>query len=269
VWINGGVDQRNFGKVRLVVKQARAGNWLFGGVGALLAATVVVGFSSLGGLHAAERATAAPAPAVDNSLAPGPLQTAVLSGGCFWGTQGVFEHVKGVRQVLAGYSGGQASTASYASVSTGSTGHAESIRVIFDPAVVSYGEILRVFFSVAHDPTQLNRQGPDEGTQYRSSIFFGDPTQQKIATAYIAQLDQAHVFPRPVVTRVDPLKGFYPAEGYHQDYLFHNPTQPYIAYNDLPKIANLKRVFPDVYQEKPVLTRDNNVTGEVAASIGK
>jgi peptide-methionine (S)-S-oxide reductase len=251
------------------VKQARAGNWVFGGVGALLATTLVVGFLSLGGLHAAERATAAPAPAVDNSLAPGPLQTAVLSGGCFWGTQGVFEHVKGVRQVLAGYSGGQASTASYASVSTGNTGHAESIRVIFDPAVVSYGEILRVFFSVAHDPTQLNRQGPDEGTQYRSSIFFGDPTQQKIATAYIAQLDQAKVFPRPVVTRVDPLKGFYPAEGYHQDYLFHNPNQPYIAYNDLPKIANLKRVFPDVYQEKPVLTRDNNVTGEVAASLGK
>jgi peptide-methionine (S)-S-oxide reductase len=255
--------------VRLVVKQARSGNWLFGGVGALLATTLVVGFTSLGGLHAAERATAVPTPGVDNSLAPGPLQTAVLSGGCFWGTQGVFEHVKGVRQVLAGYSGGAATTASYASVSTGNTGHAESIRVIFDPAVVSYGEILRVFFSVAHDPTQLNRQGPDEGTQYRSSIFFGDPTQQKIATAYIAQLDQAHVFARPVVTRVDALKGFYPAEGYHQDYLYHNPTQPYIVYNDLPKIENLKKVFPDVYQVKPVLTRDNNVTGEVAASIGK
>jgi peptide-methionine (S)-S-oxide reductase len=235
----------------------------------MLATTLVVGFLSLGGLHAAERATAAPAPAVDNSLASGPLQTAVLSGGCFWGTQGVFEHVKGVRQVLAGYSGGQASTASYATVSTGTTGHAESIRVIFDPAVVSYGEILRVFFSVAHDPTQLNRQGPDEGTQYRSSIFFGDPLQQKIAAAYITQLDQAHVFARPVVTRVDPLKGFYPAEGYHQDYLFHNPHQPYIAYNDMPKIENLKRVFPDVYQEKPVLTRDNNVTGEVAATSGK
>jgi peptide-methionine (S)-S-oxide reductase len=252
------------------VKQTRTGNWLFGGVGAVLATTLVVGFLGLGGLHAAERATVVPAPAVDNSLAAGPLQTAVLSGGCFWGTQGVFEHVKGVRQVLAGYSGGQASTASYETVSTGTTGHAESIRVIFDPAVVSYGEILRVFFSVAHDPTQLNRQGPDEGTQYRSSVFFADPTQQKIATSYIAQLDQAHVFSRPVVTRVDALKGFYPAEGYHQDYLFRNPHQPYIAYNDLPKIENLKRVFPDVYQDKPVLTRDNNVTtGEVAATIGK
>ena len=251
------------------MKQARAGNWLFGGVGAVLATTLVVGFLSLGGLHAAERATAVPAPGVDNSLASGPLQTAVLSGGCFWGTQGVFEHVKGVRQVLAGYSGGAASTASYETVSTGTTGHAESIRVIFDPAVVSYGEILRVFFSVAHDPTQLNRQGPDEGTQYRSSIFFADPMQQKIATAYIAQLDQAHVFARPVVTRVDPLKGFYPAEGYHQDYLVRNPHQPYIVYNDLPKVENLKRVFPDIYLDKPVLTRDNNVTGEVAATIAK
>lgn len=251
------------------MKQARAGNWLFGGVGALLATTLVVGFLSLGGLHAAERATAVPAPGVDNALASGPLQTAVLSGGCFWGTQGVFEHVKGVRQVLAGYSGGAASTASYETVSSGTTGHAESIRVIFDPAVVSYGEILRVFFSVAHDPTQLNRQGPDEGTQYRSSIFFADPTQQKIATAYIAQLDQAHVFSRPVVTRVDPLKGFYPAEGYHQDYLVRNPHQPYIVYNDLPKVENLKRVFPDIYLDQPVLTRDNKVTGEVAATIGK
>jgi peptide-methionine (S)-S-oxide reductase len=246
------------------VKLTRGG--VLGGVGAAFAVTVAVGFLSLGGLHAAERATVVPAPAVDNPQASGPLQTAVLSGGCFWGTQGVFEHVKGVRQVLAGYSGGQASTASYETVSGGNTGHAESIRVIFDPAQVSYGEILRVFFSVAHDPTQLNRQGPDEGTQYRSSIFYADPTQQNIATAYIAQLQQAHVFSRPVVTKVDPLKGFYPAEGYHQDYLFHNPHQPYIVYNDLPKIENLKRVFPDIYQDRPVLTNDK-VAGEVAATI--
>jgi peptide-methionine (S)-S-oxide reductase len=239
---------------------------VFGGAGAILALTFAVGLLSLGGLHAAERATVVPAPALDNPKASGALQTAVLSGGCFWGTQGVFEHVKGVRQVLAGYSGGQASTASYEIVSTGTTGHAESIRVMFDPAEVSYGEILRVFFSVAHDPTELNRQGPDEGTQYRSSIFYADPTQEKIATAYIAQLQQAHVFSRPVVTRVDPLKGFYPAEGYHQDYLFNNPRQPYIVYNDLPKIANLKRVFPDIYRDQPVLTRDK-VTGEVAATI--
>ena len=251
------------------MKHTRGGNWLFGGIGALLAGTLAAGLLGLGGLHAAERATPVPAPTLDNPVAQGPLQTAVLSGGCFWGTQGVFEHVKGVRQVLAGYSGGQASTASYEIVSTGTTGHAESIRVIFDPAVVSYGEILRVFFSVAHDPTQLNRQGPDSGTQYRSSIFYADPTQQKIATAYIAELDQAHVFSRPVVTRVDPLKGFYPAEGYHQDYLVHNPHQPYIVYNDLPKIENLKRVFPNIYQDQPVLASDNKVAGEVAATLVK
>ncbi len=177
----------------------------------------------------------------------------MLAGGCFWGTQGVFEHVKGVRQVVAGYSGGERSTASYEKVSSGTTGHAESIQVTFDPAEISYGEILRVFFSVAHDPTELNRQGPDEGTQYRSSAFYGDATQQKIALAYIAQLQEAHVFTRPVVTRVDPLKGFYAAEGYHQDYLVHNPHQPYIVYNDLPKIANLKRVLPDMYRDQAAL----------------
>jgi peptide-methionine (S)-S-oxide reductase len=239
---------------------------MFGGVGALFAVTCVVGFLSLGGLPVAQGATVIPGPAFDNPQAAGPLQTAVLSGGCFWGTQAVFEHVKGVRRVLAGYSGGAASTARYETVSTGSTGHAESIQVTFDPAEVSYGEILRVFFSVAHDPTELDRQGPDEGTQYRSSIFYADATQQKIATDYIGQLQQAHIFKRPVVTRVDPLKGFYPAEGYHQDYLVHNPHQPYIVYNDLPKIENLKRVFPEIYRDQPVLTRDKG-SGEVAATI--
>jgi len=183
----------------------------------------------------------------------GALQTAVLAGGCFWGTQGVFEHVKGVRKVLAGYSGGERSTADYESVSTGRTGHAESIQITFDPAVVSYADLLRVFFSVAHDPTELNRQGPDTGTQYRSEIFFADESQQKTALAYIAQLDQAHVFGHPIVTRVDPLKGFFPAEGYHQDFLVRNPTYPYIVYNDLPKIANLQRQLPDIYIDKPVL----------------
>jgi peptide-methionine (S)-S-oxide reductase len=245
---------------------------MFGGVGAILAVTCAVGLLSLGGLHVARGATPIPGPALDNPQAPGPLQTAVLAGGCFWGTQGVFEHVKGVRRVLAGYSGGAASTARYETVSSGSTGHAESIQVTFDPAEVSYGEILRVFFAVAHDPTELNRQGPDEGTQYRSSIFYADATQQKIATAYIEQLQQAHLFKRPVVTRVDPLKGFYPAEGYHQDYLVHNPHQPYIVYNDLPKIENLKRVFPEIYRDQPVLTRDpvptrDKGTGEVAATL--
>jgi peptide-methionine (S)-S-oxide reductase len=181
------------------------------------------------------------------------LQTAVLAGGCFWGTQGVFEHVKGVRQVLAGYSGGERATAAYGTVSTGTTGHAESIQITFDPAVVSYADILQIFFSVAHDPTELNRQGPDTGTQYRSEIFFADETQQKTALTYIAQLDQAHVFGHRIVTRVDPLKGFYPAEAYHQDFLVRNPRYPYIVFNDLPKIANLKREFPQIYVEQPAL----------------
>jgi peptide-methionine (S)-S-oxide reductase len=176
-----------------------------------------------------------------------------LAGGCFWGTQGVFEHVKGVRQVLAGYSGGAKATADYEMVSTGTTGHAESIQIIFDPAVISYADILQVFFSVAHDPTELNRQGPDTGTQYRSEIFFANESQQKIALAYIAQLEQAHVFRHPIATRVDPLKGFYPAEGYHQDFLVRNPRYPYIVYNDLPKIANLKRELPQIYVDQPVL----------------
>jgi peptide-methionine (S)-S-oxide reductase len=203
--------------------------------------------------RAAERAVALPAPAVDAAKAPGAVQTAVLSGGCFWGVQGVFEHVKGVRRVLAGYAGGKQGTAHYEIVSTGTTGHAESVQVTFDPAEVSYGEILRVFFSVAHDPTQLNRQGPDEGTQYRSEIFYANPDQQRIATAYIAQLGKAHVFSSPIVTRVDPLEAFFPAEGYHQDYLVHNPDNPYIVYNDLPKIAALHRALPDLYRDHPIL----------------
>jgi peptide-methionine (S)-S-oxide reductase len=206
-----------------------------------------------GSARAAEPPVPAAAPLAGIPHASASLQTAVLAGGCFWGTQGVYEHVKGVRKVVAGYSGGERATAEYGTVSTGSTGHAESIEITFDPAVVSYADILQIFFSVAHDPTELNRQGPDSGTQYRSEIFFADETQQKTALAYIAQLNQAHVFGRPIVTRVDPLKGFYPAENYHQDFLVRNPRYPYIVINDLPKVANLKREFPQIYVDEPVL----------------
>jgi len=202
----------------------------------------------------AEEGVLAPAPALDQPLAAGQLQTAVLAGGCFWGVQGVFQHVKGVQRVLSGYAGGEQATATYEQVSTDRTGHAESVEITFDPAQISYGEVLRIFFSVAHDPTELNRQGPDTGTQYRSAIFYADESQQRIAQAYISQLEKARAFARPIVTRVDPLKGFYRAEAYHQDFLVHNPTYPYIVINDLPKIVNLKRLFPDQYREKPVLT---------------
>ena len=202
---------------------------------------------------AAEQAALIAPPAIDSPKSAGPAQTAVLSGGCFWGMQGVFEHVRGVRRVVSGYAGGAKGTADYGSVSTGSTGHAESVQISFDPAAVSYGEILRVFFSVAHDPTQLNRQGPDVGTQYRSSIFYVDETQKRIAEAYISQLDSSRAFSRPIVTRVDPLKGFYPAEDYHQDYLYHNPSAPYIAMYDIPKVENFKHLFPELYSGRPVL----------------
>lgn len=203
--------------------------------------------------HAAEGATAIPAAAVDDAKAAGPTRVAVFSGGCFWGVQGVFEHVRGVKQVLAGYSGGAQATAHYEMVSTGTTGHAESVQVTYDPAEVTYGELLRVFFSVAHDPTELDRQGPDVGNQYRSEVFYANADQQRIASAYIAQLDQAHAFPSKIVTRMDPLKGFYRAEEYHQDFLVKNPTYPYIVYNDLPKIANFRSVLPALYQGSPVL----------------
>jgi peptide-methionine (S)-S-oxide reductase len=207
---------------------------------------------------AAEAPVNVPPPAMDNPRRPGALQTAVLSGGCFWGVQGVFEHVKGVQKVVSGYAGGERSTAHYETVGTGTTGHAESVQITFDPAKISYGELLRIFFSVAHDPTQLNRQGPDTGTQYRSAIVYSDDTQKNIATAYIAQLSQAGTFHRPIVTRVDRLKGFYAAEDYHQDYLALNPSNPYIAYNDLPKIENLKRLFPAYYSDRPVLLAQSN-----------
>jgi peptide-methionine (S)-S-oxide reductase len=203
-------------------------------------------------LYAAEAPTVIAPPTLDNPKAAGSLQTAVVAGGCFWGMQGVFEHVRGVQKVVAGYSGGERASAQYEKVSTGSTGHAESVQITFDPAQVSYGELLQIFFSVAHDPTQLNRQGPDSGTQYRSAVFYADETQKNVAQAYIAQLNKSRAFPRDVVTRITPLNGFYAAEAYHQDFLIHNPTYPYIVFNDLPKIENLKRIFPDKYRGQPV-----------------
>jgi peptide-methionine (S)-S-oxide reductase len=225
-----------------------ANRWL----SALIAVLVVAGFGWLAATSGAEPAAAVPAPAVDNSKAHGALQTAVLAGGCFWGMQGVFEHVRGVHQVLAGYSGGSRLTAQYDQVGTGTTGHAESVQITFDPAELSYGELLRIYFSVATDPTELNRQGPDSGSQYRSAIFYADDTQRRIAASYIAQLDKERTFSQPIVTRVDALHGFYPAEGYHQDYYLHNPDQPYIVLNDLPKIRNLKLLFPQYYRDPPV-----------------
>jgi peptide-methionine (S)-S-oxide reductase len=219
---------------------------------ALCAALVVeaLGFSACARADAPVHGV--PAPIIDEAKAHGVTEVAVLSGGCFWGMQGLFEHVKGVRQVVAGYAGGSAATAQYETVSSGSTGHAESVKITFDPSIVTYGEILRVYFSVAHDPTELDRQGPDTGTQYRSEILFSSPMQEKIARAYVAQLTRAHAFAYPVVTRLDKFAGFYPAESYHQDYLLHNPDSPYIMINDLPKIANLKRLYPDLYRDAPV-----------------
>ena len=193
-----------------------------------------------------------PAAAVDPAD-PASSEVAVLAGGCFWGQQGLFEHVKGVSKVVAGYSGGERDTARYRLVASGTTGHAESVQITFDPHQVTFGQILRIYFSVAHDPTEVNRQGPDEGTQYRTEIFAASPEQQATAQAYIAQLDTARVFTAPIATKVEPLKAFYPAEDYHQDYLVQNPDASYIRINDLPKIEALKRVWPDFYRARPVL----------------
>src|SRR5512143_3399167 len=203
---------------------------------------------ALAGCSAASVATPLPDPAVDIPLAraAGP-QTAVLAGGCFWGVEGVFEHVKGVTRVVSGYAGGDADTATYPQVSTGRTGHAESVRIYYDPSRISYGTLLKVFFAVAHDPTELNRQGPDTGTQYRSAVFYASAEQKRVADDYIAQLQAAHVFPGRIVTQVVPLERFYAAEAYHQGYLDKHPTQPYIVINDLPKIADLQREYPSLY----------------------
>ena len=210
------------------------------------------------GLHfgqavAAEPSVVIPAPAVDEPAGGRHTETAVFAGGCFWGVQGVFQHVKGVTNAVSGYSGGKKETAHYEEVGSGSTGHAESVQVTFDPTQVTYGQLLQVYFSVAHNPTELNYQGPDHGSQYRSAVFPIDDGQRKVATAYIAQLDAAKAFPKPIVTRVEPFKGFFAAEGYHQNFLTLNPDYPYIVYNDLPKVADLKKVFPAQYADKPVL----------------
>jgi peptide-methionine (S)-S-oxide reductase len=199
--------------------------------------------------NAGERSTPVPAPNQDASLAASKgEQTAVVAGGCFWGVQAVFQHVKGVIKATSGYSGGEAKTADYEQVSTGETGHAESVEITYDPSQITYGELLRVFFSVAHDPTELNRQGTDRGSQYRSVIFYNSPEQKRIAEEYIAQLQRAKVFPRPIVSQVVPLKGFYEAEAYHQDYATRHPNNLYIVYNDAPKVANLREEFPQLYR---------------------
>lgn len=220
---------------------------------AAVAAILILGAGWLRLSSAQEATVSLPAPTLDvPPPADGKPQVAVLAGGCFWGVQAVYQHVVGVQQVLSGYSGGAKDTAEYETVSTGRTGHAESVKIVFDPKRISYGQILRIFFSVVHDPTELDRQGPDEGTQYRSDVFYADADQQRVAQAYIAQLEGAKVYPRRIVTRVDPLNGFYPAEEYHQDYLLLHPRQPYIVYNDLPKVENLKRWFPALWRDDPV-----------------
>ncbi|GGI19937.1 peptide-methionine (S)-S-oxide reductase MsrA [Bradyrhizobium guangdongense] len=225
----------------------------------LLAATAALSLGFAAPTRAAEDAVVIPAPAMDAAPASG-IQTAVVAGGCFWGVQGVFQHTAGIVNAVSGYAGGTKATADYPTVSTGRTGHAESVEIKFDPQKISYGKILQIYFSVAHDPTQLNRQGPDTGTQYRSAIFTTSDEQKKIAEAYIAQLDAAKVFSRPIVTKVGTLEAFYPAEAYHQDYLTLHPNQPYIAYNDIPKIENLKKLFADNYIEKPTLVSASKAT---------
>jgi peptide-methionine (S)-S-oxide reductase len=203
--------------------------------------------------RAEEPAVVIPPPALDMpNSASGGTQTVVLAGGCFWGVQAVYQHTKGVTQAVSGYAGGKKETAHYEMVGTGRTGHAESVSVTFDPQQITYGKILQIYFSVAHNPTELNYQGPDHGTQYRSTIFFANEDQKKIAEAYIAQLDKANLFGRPIVTTLEPLSGFYPAEDYHQDFAVLHPTYPYIVFNDLPKVDNLKKLFGDIYRETPV-----------------
>ena len=224
------------------------------GVGAIsVATTVIVPASSAAGWVAQEKARVIPPPSVEEPASQAKSETAVLAGGCFWGVQGVFQHVKGVSRAVSGYAGGRKNTANYETVSLGTSGHAESVQVVFDPRQISYGRLLQVFFSVAHDPTQLNRQGPDFGTQYRSTIFPASPEQERVARAYIAQLNDARAFESKIVTTIEMDRAFYEAEDYHQDFLTRNPTHRYIVVNDLPKIEELKRVFPGLYRPIPVL----------------
>jgi peptide-methionine (S)-S-oxide reductase len=229
----------------------------FGTLSRALTLALVLGTAACGRSSAVESVVLVPAPTADEPKSDATSEKAVLAGGCFWGVQGVFQHVKGVTQALSGYTGGAAATAHYEDVGLGDTGHAESVQVTFDPRVISYGEILRIYFSVAHDPTEKNRQGPDVGTQYRSTIFPLDASQQKVAEAYIAQLDTAKTFGEALATTVETGKTFYRAEDYHQDFLAHNPSYPYIAINDLPKIDNLRKAFPDRYNTTPVLTQSS------------
>jgi peptide-methionine (S)-S-oxide reductase len=219
-----------------------------------LATVGVIGTCSAFSLSGAEDSVVIPPPALDETT-HAQSATAVFAGGCFWGVQGVFQHVKGVKNAVSGYAGGAADTAQYERVSNGNTGHAESVEVTFDPRQVSYGTLLQIYFSVAHNPTELNRQGPDTGTQYRSAIFTKSAEQQRVAQAYIAQLDAAHSFDKPIVTKLETFNGFYPAEEEHQDFLTEHPTYPYIVINDLPKVAQLKQLYPNRYQEQPVLVK--------------
>jgi peptide-methionine (S)-S-oxide reductase len=208
----------------------------FGGIAGVVA--LIAGFSA--------SAATLPGPAVDENRSEKKTETVVFAGGCFWGVEAVFDAVKGVSDAVAGYAGGSKANAHYEIVSTGTTGHAESVEITFDPSQISFGKLLEIYFSVAHDPTELNRQGPDEGTQYRSEIFFTNEEQKRVAEAYIHQLDTAKVFRRPIVTKVAPLQAFYRAEDYHQDYVLHNPNQSYVAYNDVPKVAHLHKEFPEL-----------------------
>ena len=226
---------------------------MLGLIGTSLAALSLIVALPLMRAHSESAAVKLDPPAVDAAPAEG-LQTAVIAGGCFWGIQAVYQHTKGVTKAISGYAGGEQKDANYELVSSSRTGHAEAVQITYDPRVISYGKILQIFFSVAHDPTQLNRQGPDTGPQYRSEIFPQSEAQAKIAKAYIAQLDAAHVFRRPIVTKVDTMKvPFFAAEAYHQDYATNHPNQPYIAFNDAPKVENLKKMFADNWREKPVL----------------
>ncbi len=225
----------------------------------MLAIAAVVGIAAatiLSGRASAEQAVHLPPPVQDVATAPAGMQTVVFAGGCFWGVQAVFQHTRGVLNAVSGYAGGDAASAKYELVSSGRTEHAEAVQVTYDPRQVSYGKLLQIFYSVVHDPTTLNRQGPDAGAHYRSAVFYRDAQQKQVTEAYIAQLDAAKKFRSRIVTQVVPLKAFHPAEAYHQDYAMRNPNQPYIATFDLPKIANLKTVFPDVYRDKPVLVSD-------------
>jgi peptide-methionine (S)-S-oxide reductase len=221
----------------------------FSGSAAAVAVGAALIVASASHSFAREVAIPLPAPKLDQPAAEAQgEQTAVFAGGCFWGVEAVFRHVKGVKSAVSGYAGGTPAAPSYELVSTGTTGHAETVSVRYDPSQVSYGQLLQVFMSVAHNPTELNRQGPDHGTQYRSAVFYTTPAQQKVASAYVAQLNDAHVFSAPIVTQLVPYKTFYPAEAYHQDYLAHHPDNPYVAYNDLPKLDELKRLFPERYR---------------------